>query len=128
VKNESFDAAIERLRAYHSAGADVLMLMPEDERQIRAARDALPGPLATIAPMDRASSQPWSSSGWNLLIDPFTAQVLAVQAVQQAYQRFLSEGSTGADLKSLLATYGTLDEMAGLGPLYDIEARTTEAD
>lgn len=127
VKNESFDDAVARLRAYQSAGADVLMLMPEDDAQIAAARQALGGPLATITAMDRANAGSWPASGWNLVIDPFTAQVAAVAAVQAAYQGFNETGTTGLDLKALFALYNQLDTLAGLDELYAIEDVTTEA-
>ena len=127
VKNESFEDALARLRAYHDAGADVLMLMPEGDAQIEAARQALDAPLATITAMDRANTGSWPASGWNLVIDPFTAQVAAVAAVQDAYQAFNNSGRTGLDLKALFALYNQLDTLAGLPELYAIEDVTTEA-
>ena len=124
IKNESFGAAMERLAAYADAGADVLMCMPENEEQAKQLRDDFIQPLATITAMDQANTMKWE--GWDLIIDPFTAQVLAVQAVKQAYLGFMQNGSTGVDLKILFENYHELDLLAGLGPLYDIEDRTTE--
>jgi len=126
VSNESFAAALERLQAYQTAGADVLMLMPESDEHVSAARQKLTAPLATITSMDNAGKPRWRDSGWNLIIDPFTAQVLSVQAVQQAYTSYTRNGHSGADLKALFETYNSLDAMAGLGELYAIEDRTTE--
>ena len=124
VKNESLELAIARLRAYQQAGADVLMLMPENAEQAQAARAQLQGPLATITAMDRAAHEQWT--GWQLIIDPFTTQVLALQNIQRALQRFQETGSTGTDLKELFTTYNQLDAMAGLDALYAIEDATTE--
>ena len=124
IKNESYDAAVSRLETYADAGADVLMCMPEDESQAQQLRRHFSQPLSTITAMDQASSKKWD--GWDLVIDPFTAQVLAVQAIQQAYLGYAQNGSTGADLKALFESYHELDLLAGLGPLYDIEDRTTE--
>lgn len=126
VKNESFEAALDRLRAYADAGADILMLMPENDEQIRATRAAFEQPLATITAMDHARTPKWRDSGWNLIIDPFTAQVLSVRAVTQAYEGYQRDGGTGADLKALFEEYHRLDLLAGLGPLYGIEDETTE--
>lgn len=127
VKNESFSAALDRLSAYRSAGADVLMLMPENDEQIAQVRATFDGALATITAMDNVTKVPWQDSGWNLVIDPFTAQVISVQAVQAAYSGFQQNGSTTLDLKDLFATYHTLDSLAGLDELYAIEDVTTEA-
>ena len=127
VKNEGFEQAIARLQAYRSAGADVLMLMPESDAQMRDAREILDGPLATITSLDAKQAKTWAELGWNLIIDPFTAQVLAFAAVRGAYQRFQSSGSTGADIESLFQIYRELPNVAGLGELYAIEDATTEA-
>lgn len=126
VKNESFDAALARLADYRRAGADVLMLMPEDEEQMRVARSALDAPLSTITSLDARSKEDWAALGWNLIIDPFTAQVLAFDAVREAYGRFQRTGETGADLTRIFQTYRQLPEVAGLEALYAIEDVTTE--
>lgn len=126
VKNESFAQAIARLRRYRHAGADVLMLMPESDAQMREARQALDGPLATITSLDAKPQIQWVELGWNLIIDPFTAQVLAFRAVRDAYRQFQNSGSTGADTKSLFQIYRELPVVAGLDELYKIEDATTE--
>lgn len=126
VKNESFDAALERLAAYRSAGADVLMLMPEGEEQLRRAREVLDAPLATITSLDARTKAAWADLGWNLIIDPFTAQVLAFDAVRAAYEGFQQAGQTGADMAAVFRTYRELPGMAGLDALYAIEDMTTE--
>jgi methylisocitrate lyase len=126
VKNESLDAALARLQAYRAAGADVLMAMPETDEQFDEMRAAIDAPLATITALDAKSKNEWAALGWNLVIDPFTAQVLAFEAVRDAYRNFQSRGNTGADLKALFATYRELPDIAGLDELYAIEDRTTE--
>ena len=128
VKNESFANALERLQSYAAAGADVLMLMPEDRTQVEKAREVLDRPLATITSMDLVKSDRFANSGWNLFIDPFTAQVLSTRIVQSAYKNFAEQGHTGVDLAELFADYHRLDELAGLSPLYGIEDLTTELD
>ncbi|MEZ5558097.1 MAG: isocitrate lyase/PEP mutase family protein [Pseudomonadales bacterium] len=126
VKNEGFEQALKRLQRYRRAGADVLMLMPEGEEQIRTARDRLDAPLATITSLDAKPREQWAALGWNLVIDPFTAQVLAYDAIRNAYEGFNHRGSTGADRRRVFEIYGELPEMAGLDALYHIEDTTTE--
>jgi methylisocitrate lyase len=98
VKNEGFTDAMARLQAYRRAGADVLMLQPENEAQLREARELLDAPLATITSLDSRRPAEWAELGWNLIVDPFTAQVLAFDAVRNAYQQFRSNGTTGANV------------------------------
>ncbi len=126
VKNESFEAALARLKAYREAGADILMAMPESDAQYREIRTAIDAPLATITALDAKSADEWAILGWDLVIDPFTAQVLAFEAVRDAYQNFQSSGKTGANAKALFQTYRELPGIAGLDELYAIEDRTTE--
>ncbi|MGE0623762.1 MAG: oxaloacetate decarboxylase [Pseudomonadales bacterium] len=126
VKNESFEAALARLTAYRNAGADVLMLMPEGEAQLRQARAELDAPLATITSLDARPPATWAELGWNLIIDPFTAQVLAYDAVRDAYERFQQSGRTGADMAGVFRTYRELPGVAGLDAFYAIEDVTTE--
>ena len=126
VKCESFDAAVERGNLYREAGADLVMLMPTTEEQWSQAPRRIQAPLATIASLDARSAESWRQLGWRLIVDPFTAQVLAVEAVRSAYRRFVANGATGTDVRQVMATYRTLAELAGLPALYAIEDATTE--
>jgi methylisocitrate lyase len=126
VRNEGFEASIERCKAYARAGADMLMLMPQEEEHWRLAPQVLDVPLATIAALDARSAGEWTNLGWSLVVDPFTAQVLAVDAVRSAYGKFMREGSTGAEVGDLLDSYRQLPGMAGLEALFEIERQTTE--
>ena len=126
VRNESFDAAVERANLYREAGADVLMLMPTTAEQWVDAPKRISGPLASITSLDLRSRAEWQALGWRLVIDPFTAQVVAVKAIQAAYGQFMQTGATGTDRAEIMATYRTLAELAGLNPLYAIEDATTE--
>ena len=126
VKCESFDAAVERGNLYREAGADLVMLMPTTEEQWSQAPRRIQAPLATIASLDARSAESWRQLGWRLIVDPFTAQVLAVEAVRSAYRRFVATGATGTDVRQVMATYRTLAELAGLPALYAIEDATTE--
>ena len=128
VRNESFDAAIERSRAYRDAGADVLLLMPSEPAQWEKAPELLRAPLAAFAPLDERTPGEWRELGWALVIDAFTAQLLSVQAIREAYGGFMSEGKTGRDLGggNFVRPYRELSELAGLEALFDIERATTE--
>ena len=126
VSNESFSAALERLDAYRAAGADVLMLMPQDRKQIESVRERFDCPLATITAMDSLHTPRWQESGWDLFIDPFTSQVVSVRSVEAALAGFSRSGATGSDLRELFEDYHRLDKQAGLEPLYRIEDMTTE--
>ena len=126
VRNESFEKAIERGNAYADAGADLVMLMPTNDSEWQEAPRRLEVPLATITSLDTRFPSEWATLGWDLIIDPFTAQTAAVKAIATAYQQFRQSGTTGLDRAEILEHYRLLPDIAGLQELYDIEDRTTE--
>ena len=126
VRNESFDDAVRRGNLYREAGADIVMLMPSTDEQWASAPKRIHAPLATITSLDTRTAEAWQTQGWSLVVDPFTAQVVAVDALRSVYERFVSEGATGTDPVAIRDSYRTLSELAGLQPLYAIEDATTE--
>ena len=126
VRNESFEKAIERGNAYADAGADIIMLMPTNELEWQEAPRRFDVPLATITSLDARLPAEWAALGWDLIIDPFTAQTAAVKAISTAYQQFRQSGTTSLDRGEIFEDYRLLPDIAGFQELYDIEDRTTE--
>ena len=128
IANEGFEAALSRCAAYRAAGADMLMLLTNDEAQWREASRAIDVPLATITTFGTRSPVQWRALGCALVIDPITPQVLAVQAVRDAYRRLHNTGSYGLDPRAVFKLYRELPGLAGLDALYAIEDDTTERE
>ena len=126
VRNESYEAAVERGRAYRAAGADLLMLRPESDEQWRTAVTDIDAPLAAMASFGSRTREQWRGLGWPLVIDPFTGQVAGYLAAQGALKRFIEDGASGEDEAALAAGYEEIKRAAGMDALYAIEARTTE--
>ncbi len=126
VRNESYEAAVERGRAYRAAGADLVMLRPESDEQWRAAVTDIDAPLAAMASFGSRTREQWRGLGWPLVIDPFTGQVAGYLAARGALKRFIEDGASGEDEAALAAGYEEIKRAAGMDALYAIEARTTE--
>jgi methylisocitrate lyase len=124
VRHEGLDAAIDRLTAYRAAGADVLMLFCSTE-QLATVAGRVEGPFATITTLDRHPRGEWASTGWSLVIDAFAGQAVPLQALRDAYRRYLDDGSLGVDLAGM-DLHRELVGLCGLEPLLDVERRTTE--
>lgn len=126
VRNESYEAAVERGRAYRAAGADLVMLRPETADQWRDAVTAIDAPLAAMASFGSHTRAEWAALGWPLVIDPFTGQVAGWLAAREAARHFIEEGVSGEDGAAITAGYEAIKSAAGMDALYAIEERTTE--
>jgi len=124
VSNESFDAAIDRARAYVEAGADAILLMPSSHDEWRRAPELIDAPLAAFSSLSARTVGQWADLGWSIILDPFTAQVLATTTVEQAYRSLIDGGDL--DGGEIMEGYRRLPGLAGLAELYDIERATTE--
>jgi 2-methylisocitrate lyase-like PEP mutase family enzyme len=127
-RHEGFDAGVERLAAYRGAGADVLMAFVREAdtgRLGQLAPQRLGAPLATITSLDTHTPAQWKERGWQLIIDAFTTQALAISAARDVYQRFQADGATGVTVDAM-ALHGELVGLCGLEPLLAIERATTE--
>lgn len=126
VRHEGFDAALERGRAFFGAGADVVLLSPQHEEQWRAATRELPGPVAVLSRLDARLPAEWRQLGYALVLDPFTGQAVAFDALNRAYRAQLEGRGLERSQAELEAVYRRLPAVAGLEALYDIERATTE--
>ncbi|MFD6530980.1 oxaloacetate decarboxylase [Streptomyces sp. NPDC060184] len=126
VRNESFEAALERCEAYFSAGADVVMLLPENDEQRAAAPRRLSGPVALLTSFDLHAPQEWTGLGYSMVIDPVTGQTAAFSALREAYEAQRAGLPSPRPAAESFAVYERLQDLAGFGELYDIERATTE--
>lgn len=127
VHNESFDHAMHRSEAFVDAGADAILLFPETPEQWAEVPRRLPGvPLVAMTALDVRTQTEWADLGVRMVIDPFTGQVLAFDAVRNAYRQQREQGTAPATMKERMAVYKELPVVAGLEELYDIERSTTE--
>ena len=126
IRHEGFVAGLARADAYRAAGADVLLLFPADNDQYAEIPKRFDVPLAAMVGVDAHPPAELGAQGWSLLIDPFTGQVVAYEAIRQAYTSIASGGRSGRDFKALMSTYRDLPTLAGLEELYDSARTTTE--
>ncbi len=112
---EGLDQAIDRMKAYVDAGAD--MIFPEamkDEREFEAVRKAIKVPiLANMTEFGKSrllNKKELESLGFNLVIYPVTTLRLAMGAVDRGLDRILKDGDQN----------GLLDQMQHRRDLYDL--------
>ncbi|MFB0902300.1 MAG: isocitrate lyase/phosphoenolpyruvate mutase family protein [Acidimicrobiales bacterium] len=123
-RHEGFDAGVARLEMYRDAGADILMAFCKED-ELASVGSHFDVPLATITGLDHHTPDEWQSLGWNLIIDAFTSQALAITHTRRAYAKFVSEGTTGLEIDGM-GLHRELVTLCGLEPFLDIERATTE--
>lgn len=126
VANESMSAACERAQAYVAAGADMILMMPRSAQEWAEADACVDVPLVCFGALGARSAEEWRQLGVSVVVDPFTAQVLQVRALQEIYDDFAAGRSPQVTVKTLFETYAQLDALAGFAELYQIEDATTE--
>ena len=124
--NEGIQAACDRAMAYSEAGADMILVMADNNDDWATLTREIDKPLVTFGALGARTKDAWRQRGVTLVIDPFSPQVLAVHALQTAYAAFNAGTSQPLDSQALFQLYNQLDKLAGFNDLYAIEDRTTE--
>ena len=132
IRSTDLDDALERAAAYKEAGADLLMLSPRNEPEVRAVADRLEPPFQMLVPAGGTGALGMSVSelgalGFRLLVDAAKPMLVAFRAWKELY------GSMAEDLSSPVLTSddarrlaGELNEAVGIERLLEIERATVE--
>lgn len=123
-RHEGFDEGVARLETYREAGADILMAFVKNNELTKLGQ-RFEEPLSTITGLDHHTPDEWRDLGWQLIIDAFTAQAMAITHTRAAYRRFQETGKTGVEIDGM-GLHRELVELCGLEPFLDIERATTE--
>ncbi len=125
------DEAVRRALALHRAGADVLLVMPENAEGLRAVAKRLPRPLMCMLPGGGAEAvgialPELAAMGYALIVDSQTPLFAMFHAVRRSYDALARGlpnpiiGTTGPDEEK------RIHEMIGLDRMLEIERRTVE--
>ena len=132
IRSTDFEDAIARAAAYKEAGADLLMLGPRNEADIRAIADRLGGPFQILVPAGGVGAlgmtvEELGELGFKLLIDAAKPMLVAFRAWKELYETTaddLSSPALSSDDARRLA--GELNEAVGIERLLEIERATVE--
>jgi methylisocitrate lyase len=133
MATDSYDEGIRRARAYHEAGADVVMCFPNDAAEAeRAPRDLEGIPLIYVnsdgnrlgrGVFPAETLEGW---GWSLVLDAITTTNVTAQAVQDVLQRLKETGRTDLDQSQMQVTRRFVEDTIGLDEHYALERDTVE--
>lgn len=125
--SEGLGSAIERLRRYSSAGADILFLeAPENGEEIRQAARAVDKPFLINAAHGGKtpilSPDEYAALGVGLVIYPAGAPLSAAQAAASFYQR-LKSGRVESDNNNGMYDFSEMSRLLGMNQIIDMQKR-----
>jgi methylisocitrate lyase len=132
IRSTNLDDAIERAAAYKAAGADLLMLGPRNEIELRAIAERLQPPFQLLVPAAGTRALGMSPSelaalGFKLLVDAAKPMLASFRAWKELYSSTADDLSsptlTAEDARRLSAE---LNEAVGIEHLLEIERATVE--
>jgi len=123
---EGMSAAMDRLHAYHEAGADMLLVQgPYTPEEARAFLPKLPGPLAYLNSesftMPMFPVKELQQLGVNLAIFPLALTLTAAHAMRKTLEVIMREGTTEAHAKHSMLAWAECNEVLGLSGIKKIE-------
>jgi 2-methylisocitrate lyase-like PEP mutase family enzyme len=135
MRTDGYEEGIRRAAACMEAGADLIMMFPNNEEETRQAPKDLPGvPLVYVnSSGNRLNRGVFNVSqleewGWKMVSDAIATTNVTALALRSALSTLASTGETGLDGEEMRATRKYVEDAIGLDELYDIERRTVEHD
>jgi 2,3-dimethylmalate lyase len=128
---EGLDAALERARLYHDAGADMLFVeAPQSEAEIEAVARAFPDvPLlfnyAEGGKTPAVTHAFLRDLGFRLVIFPLTILLAATEAIRSALARVKADG-TPIELVPTMLPFSDFLDFIGLSEIRELEQRFAE--
>lgn len=119
AREESMDQALQRAHAYVDAGADGILIAGTPPEEWARVRREFPGTY--LVHMGRETRAQATELGVSLVLDAFTANLVAFNAIRDALQAAM-RGDPPATLKD------DRPAVSGIQELWEIEARTTERE
>jgi 2-methylisocitrate lyase-like PEP mutase family enzyme len=122
----SLEQAIERLRAYSEAGADVVMPMPHGRAEAERVREGLPDTplmwfagLGSYAPGEEVHVDDLKALGYQIVAYPVVGFVRAINAVTDLYSDLKQRGVV--DIAGLDDGSASINELIEVPAYYEIE-------
>lgn len=124
---------IRRAKLYSEAGADLIIIFPNDEQEAKQAPRDLPGVElmyvnSTGNRLGRGVFRPsdLETWGWKIVANPTLAINVASEAVWTSLATMREDGTGNQDPDHMRAVRKRIEDIIGLDELYEIERRTVE--
>lgn len=135
MRTESYDEGVRRALACAEAGADMVMIFPNDEEETRSAPKDLAGiPLVYVNSSGNRlgrgvfNVRDLGEWGWKVVSDAIVTTNVTAQAIRSTLARLKEMGESGLDQSVMREVRQYLEDVIGLDELYRIEKETVEHD
>ena len=132
MRTHGYDEGIRRAKAFRDAGADLVMVFPNDLTEAAAAPRDAGVPLVYTNSEGGRFGRPvldaaqLSEFGYAIVLDAQTAVLTMFKAVEAQLQRLAETGGNGFDQSAMVPLRDHLEAVIGLDELYQIEETTVE--
>ena len=131
MRTDGYDEGIRRARLYVEAGAEAIMLFPNDEAETKAAPKDLPGvPLVYVNSTGNSFGrgvfpagqlQEW---GWKIVYDAISSVNVTARAMREFMSTLKATGESGLEVESVTKVRREVERTIGLEALYKVEEET----
>jgi len=130
---EGLPEAIERINQAADVGADMGLVFPRNDEELRAAPKLAKVPLVYVMSRGNRDQRPLptipelESMGYKACIDAVTSLVVAFTAVKRAFEEIRATGTfTGLSAQDCVDARQQIEDLVGLEQFYTIEEETVE--
>jgi len=132
MHTDGFAEGVARANLYLEAGADMVMIFPDTEKEARQAPREIKGPLAyTNSEGNRLrrplfTVQEFEEIGYKLSTYPTALLCPVTQEMKRVITNLLTKGETGLDREQMIVWRKEVEDLIGLEEYYKIESATVE--
>jgi methylisocitrate lyase len=133
MRTHGYEEGIRRAKAYREAGADLVMVFPNDAREAAAAPTDAGAPLVYTNSQGGRFGRPvlsrdqLSEYGYAIALDAQAAILTVTRSLEAMFDHLAREGVIDVDQASLIPVRDHLEDVIGLNELYALEEATVES-
>ncbi|MPZ23086.1 MAG: hypothetical protein GEU28_05980 [Dehalococcoidia bacterium] len=132
MRTDGFAEGVERANLFLEAGADMVMIFPNDVDEARMAPRAIGGPICYVNSEGNRLGRPvlavseLEDFGYKMVSYSTTLVCAAVAEMTRVLRRLKTDGVSGLPAEAMLPLRKEVESLVGLDELYRIEAETSE--
>lgn len=132
MRTDGYQEGVRRGNAFLEAGADMVMLFPNDRAEAERAPRDIPGPLVYVNSWGNRVGRPVLATqelepmGYRMLIEAQIALFASAKATREAYAALHDRGMAPFDAEEMIDLRQDIEALVGLNEYYRIEEETVE--